>query len=226
MTTTTHRPVPVPAARIVRIKYATEAIGTFVLMFTVGTTVLTGSALAPFAIGAALMAMIYAGGHISGGHYNPAVTIAVLVRGRITISEALGYIAAQIAGGLAAAAVVHMCVTATPARPSTPSGHAMTAAIIAEFVFTFILCFVVLNVATSKDHPSNSFYGLAIGFTVAAGAVAVGGISGAVFNPAVGIAGATLGMMTGTVAVIFLIGQLLAGVVAGIAFRVLNPTDK
>ena len=226
MTTTTHRPVPVPAARVVRLKYAAEAIGTFVLMFTVGTTVLTGSTLAPFAIGAALMAMIYAGGHISGGHYNPAVTIAVLVRGRITISEALGYIAAQIAGGLVAAAVVHLCVTATPAHPSTPSGHAMTAAIIAEFIFTFILCFVVLNVATSKDHPSNSFYGLAIGFTVAAGAVAVGGISGAVFNPAVGIAGATLGMLTGTVAVIFLIGQLLAGAIAGIAFRVLNPTDK
>ena len=172
------------------------------------------------------MAMIYAGGHISGGHYNPAVTIAVLVRGRIAIAEAIGYIAAQIGGGLVAAALVHLCVTVAPAQASTPSGHAMTAAIVAEFVFTFILCFVVLNVATSKDHPNNSFYGLAIGFTVAAGAVAVGGISGAVFNPAVGIAGATLGMLTGTVAVVFLIGQLLAGVVAAVAFRLLNPTDR
>jgi aquaporin Z len=102
----------------------------------------------------------------------------------------------------------------------------MTAAVLAEFVFTFVLCFVVLNVATSKDHPDNSFYGLAIGFTVAAGAVAVGPISGAVFNPAVGLAGTTLGMLTGTTAVIYLIGQALAGVAAGIAFRVLNPEDK
>lgn len=226
MTTTTERPVSAPASRVVRAKYATEAIGTFVLMFTVGAAVLSGSALAPLAIGAALMAMVYAGGHVSGGHYNPAVTIAVLVRGRITISEAIGYIAAQIGGGLLAAALVHLCVSVAPAQASTPSGHAMTAAIVAEFVFTFILCFVVLNVATSKDHPNNSFYGLAIGFTVAAGAVAVGPISGAVFNPAVGIAGATLGMLTGTVAIIFLIGQLVAGVVAGIAFRMLNPTDK
>jgi aquaporin Z len=233
MTTTTHTPVtaqtidtPARASRGVSRKYATEALGTFVLMFTVGTSVLSGSALAPFAIGAALMAMVYAGGHISGGHYNPAVTMAVLVRGRIGISEALGYFAAQVSGGLVAAALVHMCVSVEPAQPSTPSGHAMTAAIVAEFVFTFVLCFVVLNVATSKDHPTNSFYGLAIGFTVAAGAVAVGPISGAVFNPAVGIAGATIGMLTGTVAGIYLIAQLLAAVGAGIAFRVLNPTDK
>ena len=226
MTTTTHRPVPAPASTTVRTKYATEAIGTFVLMFTVGATVLSGSAMAPFAIGAALMAMIYAGGHISGGHYNPAVTFAVLVRGRIGISDAIRYIAAQIGGGLVAAALIHLCVAVTPAPASTPSGHAMAAAIIAEIVFTFILCFVVLNVATSKDHPSNSFYGLAIGFTVAAGAVAVGPISGAVFNPAVGIAGATLGMLTGTMAIIFLIGQMIAGAVAGIAFRKLNPTDN
>lgn len=225
MTTTTHRPVSVPASTNVR-KYATEAIGTFVLMFTVGTTVLSGSALAPFAIGAALMAMIYAGGHISGAHYNPAVTVAVLVRGRMGIAESIRYIGAQIGGGLVAAAMIHLCVTVNPAPAATPTGHAMTAAVVAEIVFTFILCFVVLNVATSKDHPNNSFYGLAIGFTVAAGAVAVGPISGAVFNPAVGIAGASLGMLTGAVAIIFLIAQMIAGAVAGIAFRTLNPADK
>ena len=219
MTTTTHTPVKVHTAT----RYATEALGTFVLMFTVGATVLSGSALAPVAIGAVLMAMIYAGGHISGAHYNPAVTIAVLVRGRITVAEALSYVAAQLGGGLVAAAAVRLCVSAPTAAPA---GHAMTPTVIAEFVFTFVLCFVVLNVATSKDHPDNSFYGLAIGFTVAAGAVAVGPISGAVFNPAVGIAGATLGMLTGTTAVIYLIGQALAGVAAGIAFRVLNPGDK
>lgn len=203
-------------------KYATEAVGTFVLMFTVGATVLGGSTLAPFAIGAALMAMIYAGGHISGAHYNPAVTIAVLVRGRITAAEAAGYIVAQIVGGLVAAAVVRLLV----ARPSAPAGNPTIAGVVAELIFTAVLCFVVLNVATSKDHPDNSFYGLAIGFTVGAGAVAVGPISGAVFNPAVGIAGASIGMLGGTTAVVFLIVQGIAGVAAGLAFRALNPTDK
>ena len=114
MTTTTHTPVKVHTAT----RYATEALGTFVLMFTVGATVLSGSALAPVAIGAALMAMIYAGGHISGAHYNPAVTIAVLVRGRITVAEALGYVAAQLGGGLVAAAAVRLCVS--PPRPRRP----------------------------------------------------------------------------------------------------------
>lgn len=221
MTTTTH--TPVTTSRSTYAKYATEAIGTFVLMFTVGASVLSGSVLAPIAIGAVLMAMVYAGGHISGGHYNPAVTVAVLVRGRITATEALGYIAAQVGGGIAGAAVVHLCSPTMPAPPASPH---MTAAVVAELVFTFVLCFVVLNVATSKDHPDNSFYGLAIGFTVAAGAVAVGGISGAVFNPAVGIAGAAIGLLTVGTALIFLIVQTVAGAAAGIAFRVLNPDDK
>ena len=113
MTTTTHTPVKVHTAT----RYATEALGTFVLMFTVGATVLSGSALAPVAIGAALMAMIYAGGRLRRA-LQPAVTIAVLVRGRITVSEALGYFAAQLGGGLAAAAAVRLCVS--PPRPRRP----------------------------------------------------------------------------------------------------------
>lgn len=228
MTTFTHSPAPIQtAARSgARIKYATEALGTFVLMFTVAAAVLGSSPLAPIAIGAVLMAIVYAGGHISGGHYNPAVTVAVLVRGRITITEAAGYIAAQIAGGLLAAIVATVCLAHPATPPVTPSGHAMAAAVIAELVFTFVLCFVVLNVATSKDHRDNSFYGLAIGFTVAGGAIAVGGVSGAVFNPAVGIAGATISMVTGTVAGVYLVAQLVAAVAAGLAFRALNPGDK
>lgn len=209
-----------------RAKYVTETIGTFVLVFTIGASSLAGSPIAPVAIGAALMAMIYAGGHISGAHYNPAVTLAVLVRGRITAREAVGYVAAQIVGGLVAAAAVTAVVPAGPAHPLALSGHAMVAAAVAELVFTFVLCFVVLNVATSKDHPSNSFYGLAIGFTVAAGAVAVGAISGGVFNPAVGIAGLGIGMFTGPAVFVYLVVQLIAAAAAGIAFRFLNPDDK
>ena len=221
MTTTTH--IPVIVTRATATRYAMEAIGTFVLMFTVAATVLSGSALAPVAIGAALMAMVYAGGHISGAHYNPAVTVAVLVRGRIAAAEAAGYLAAQFLGGLAAAAVVQLLVRT---QPPTPAGSPTIAAVVAELIFTAVLSFVVLNVATSKDHPDNSFYGLAIGFTVAAGAVAVGPISGAVFNPAVGVAGGVIGMLSGTTAVVFLIVQLLAGAAAGLAFRALNPDDK
>jgi aquaporin Z len=209
-----------------RAKYVTEALGTFVLVFTVGASSLGGSALAPVAIGAALMAMIYAGGHISGAHYNPAVTLAVLVRGRITAREAVGYFVSQIVGGLVAAAAVTGVMPSGPAHALTLSGHAMVVAAVAELVFTFVLCFVVLNVATSKDHPNNSFYGLAIGFTVTAGAVAVGAMSGGVFNPAVGIAGLGIGMFTGPVVFVYLVVQLLAAVAAGTAFRFLNPDDK
>ncbi len=206
--------------------YVTEALGTFVLVFTVGAASLSGSPTAPVAIGAALMAMVYAGGHISGAHYNPAVTIAVLVRGRIGARQAFGFLAAQIVGGLIATMAVSAVVPTRSAHPLALSGHALLAAAIAELIVTFVLCFVVLNVATSKDHPNNSFYGLAIGFTVAAGAVAVGGISGGVFNPAVGIAGVVGGMFTGPVVVAYLVVQVAAAVGAGKVFRFLNPADK
>jgi aquaporin Z len=159
-------------------KYAVEAIGTFFLVFTIGASVRSGSSLAPLAIGAVLMVMIYAGGHISGGHYNPAVTLAVLVRRRIELRDAIGYWIVQVGAGLLAAEAVR-AVRPGHVNPLTLSEPAVVAAFVAELLFTFALCYVVLNVATSKDHPDNSFYGLAIGFTVLAGAVAVGGISGA-----------------------------------------------
>jgi len=175
-------------------KYAVELIGTFFLVFTIATSVLSGSALAPLAIGAALMVMVYAGGHISGGHYNPAVTIAALVRGRIRLPDAVGYWVAQLVGGLLAAAIARWVVHPAQVKTPTLSGHTLIAAFVVELLFTFALCYVVLNVATSKSHPNNSFYGLAIGFTVLTGAIAVGGISGGAFNPAVAVAGAAIGL--------------------------------
>jgi len=108
----------------------------------------------------------------------------------------------------------------------TLSGHAVIAAFVAELLVTFALCYVVLNVATSKDHPGNSFYGLAIGFTVAAGAVAVGGISGGTFNPAVAIAGVAMGMFSGSMIAMFFVAQAVAAVAARLAFRAFNPADK
>ncbi|HKP41736.1 MIP/aquaporin family protein [Mycobacterium sp.] len=214
-----------PVAHPTAMKYAVEMIGTLFLVFTIGASVRSGNPLAPLAIGAILMAMVYAGGHVSGAHYNPAVTLSVLVRRRIEVREAVGYWVAQLIGGLLGAALVS-AVAPAQTSPMALSGHAVIAAFIAELLVTFALCYVVLNVATSKDHPANSFYGLAIGFTVAAGAVAVGGISGGAFNPAVAIAGVAMGMFSGSMISMFFAAQAIGAVAAGLAFRVLNPADN
>jgi aquaporin Z len=216
---------PAAPARAGR-KYAVELIGTFFLVFTVGATVIAGSALAPLAIGAVLMVMIYAGGHISGGHYNPAVTVAALVRGRIGLGDAAGYWVAQLAGGLIAALAVGGVLHRAQVRATGLSGHTLAAALVVELLFTFALCYVVLNVATSRDHPDNSFYGLAIGFTVVAGAFAVGGISGAAFNPAVALGGAALGLFAWSTLWLYAVVQIVGGAAAGLAFLALNPGDR
>jgi aquaporin Z len=213
----------------VGVRYAVEAIGTFFLVFTVGAAVASGSPLAPLAIGAVLMVMVYAGGHLSGGHYNPAVTLAVLVRGRIKLRDAAAYWLVQLGAGLLAALVVRDILDPVQlARHATMtlSGHGVVAAFVAEMLFTFALCYVVLNVATSKSHPDNSFYGLAIGFTVAAGAIAVGAISGGAFNPAVTLGGAVMGMFAWPTLWVYMVAQILAGLAAGITFLVMNPDDK
>jgi aquaporin Z len=207
-------------------KYAVEAIGTFFLTFVVAVSALSGSVFTPLAAGATLMVMIYAGGHISGGHYNPAVTLAVLVRGRIGIVDAVGYWIAQVVGGVVAAVIARAVVNPAAVRTLTLTGHTESAAAVVELLITFALCYVVLNVATSKDQPGNGFFGLAIGFTVAAGAFAVGGISGGLFNPAVTIGGATAGLFAWSTIWVYLLVQLGAGVAAGLAFRALNPSDK
>jgi aquaporin Z len=207
-------------------KYVVELIGTFFLVFTVGATTLISGTLAPLAVGAALMVMVYAGGHISGGHYNPAVTMAALVRGRIDPVDAVGYWVSQLVAGVLAALVVRGVIAPAHVTARTLSGHALVAALVAELLFTFALCYVVLNVATSRDHPDNSFYGMAIGFTVIAGAVAVGGISGAAFNPAVALGAATMGAFAWSTLWVYLVAEVVAGVLAGLAFRALNPADK
>jgi aquaporin Z len=213
----------------VGVKYAVEAIGTFFLVFTVGAAVGSGSPFAPLGIGAVLMVMIYAGGHLSGGHYNPAVTMAVLIRRRIGLRDAVGYWVVQLGAGLLAAVVVRTVVDPTrmaTAAAMTLTGRTLLAAFVVELLFTFALCYVVLNVATSKDHPDNSFYGLAIGFTVVAGAFAVGAISGGAFNPAVSLGAAVMGMFAWPTLWIYMVAQVLAGIAAGVTFLALNPDDK
>ena len=207
-------------------KYAVEVIGTFFLVFTVAACGFSHSTFTPLAAGAALMVMVYAGGHISGGHYNPAVTMAALWRHRIGLSDAVGYWVAQFAAGVVAAAVARAVVNPAAVTTLRPSGHALAATAVVELLFTFALCYVVLNVATSKDQLGNSFFGLAIGFTVLAGAFAVGGISGGAFNPAVTLGAATGGLFAWSTLWVYLVVQAVAGVAAGLTFRALNPGDK
>jgi aquaporin Z len=205
-------------------RYVMEFIGTFFLVLTIVLAVRT-TELAPLAIGAVLTAMIFAGGHISGAHYNPAVTLAVFLRGKLETKDVLPYMGAQVAGALAAALLSFVAFD----RRSTPAldltGRELVAAFLVELLFTFALAFVILNVATSKSHPNNSFYGLAIGFTVMAGSFAVGSISGGAFNPAVGIALTVVGLAPWAMLLIYLPATLLGGAGAAYAFRYLNADD-
>ncbi len=169
-------------------KYLVEFIGAFFLILTVGCTAsLRGDGLmAPIAIGSALMIMVYAGGHISGGHYNPAVSLAAYMRGVISGQRCITYMIAQVLGGVAAAFIVNM-LSDGPSAPS-PLGYYFPVLILAEFLFTFALCYVVLLTATDEEVEGNSYYGLAIGFTVLTGAFAVGGsVCLGAFNPAVAL---------------------------------------
>lgn len=209
-------------------KYLTEFIGTFFLVLTIGCSVIGGASLPPLAIGAALMAMIYAGGHISGGHYNPAVTLAVTMRGRCSPADVGPYIGAQILGAALAAFTTKFLMPAAKLAEVKAMDLSQTIpqALLAEFLYTFALCYVVLNVATAKGTANNSFYGLAIGFTVLAGAFSVGGISGGAFNPAVAVGISLMGLASWANIWIYLVGNFAAAVVAATIFKFNNPADK
>ncbi len=166
-------------------RYVTEFVGTFFLVLTTGLVVLSGTPMAPIAIGSVLMAMVYMGGHISGAHYNPAVSVAILIRGKMKSRDLLPYVLAQISGAILASLAVLLILGDTFAPAPDPEAG-LLAVLLSEALFTFALSLVVLNVATDDATAGNSYYGLAIGFTVLVGAFAVGGISGGVFNPAVG----------------------------------------
>lgn len=206
-------------------KYLVEFVGTFFLMTTIGSVVLPpndAGALAPLAIGAVLMVMIFAGGHVSGGHYNPAVTFAVFLRGRCGASDVAGYIVAQCAGAALAVAAVSLL----KGNPTVNAIQIATMpALVAEFLYTFALCSVVLNVATSRGTSGNSFYGLAIGFTVLAGAYAVGPVSGGAFNPAVALGATLIGLFELGNLWVYLVAHFAAAAAAAGFFKFVNPED-
>lgn len=203
-------------------KYLTEFIGTFLFVFAVLGIVASGAKTVPTAlgVGSALMVAVFASGHVSGGHVNPSVSIAAWLRGALPVSDLVPYIVAQLLGAAAAFGTGfglwhHKYCEAT----ALDLGGNVWPAFLAELVFTFALCYVVLHTATSKDIDGNSFYGLAIGFTVTAGVVAVGAISGASFNPAV-----TLGLMLGgffswKFLWVYLTAEIVGAVAAAVAYK-------
>ncbi|HEV2842985.1 MAG TPA: aquaporin [Chthoniobacterales bacterium] len=203
-------------------KYIAEFIGTFFLVLTIGCTVIgAGSGvIAPLAIGAALMVMIYAGGHISGAHYNPAVTIGVFIRGKVKAGDVVPYILAQLAGAALATVVVKCFRDGVDVTPIVLQAGP---ALLAEFLFTFALVYVVLNAATAEGTSGNSFYGLAIGMTVMTGAFAVGSISGGAFNPAVALGICLLGLSSWENIWIYLVANFSAAIVAAVIFKLINP---
>jgi len=205
-------------------KYLVEFIGTFFLVLTIGCTVIEKGAgpFAPLAIGAALMVMVFAGGHISGGHYNPAVTLGVWMRGKCDIRDVAPYIISQVAGAVLAAFVVRFFKAGSPISPGSLS---TLPALLAEFLFTFALVYVVLNVATAKGTSGNSFYGLAIGMTVMTGAFSVGNISGGAFNPAVAVGVTVMGLSAWPNIWIFLVADFLGGAVAALVFKGVASTE-
>jgi aquaporin Z len=172
--------------------------------------------------------MIFAGGHVSGGHFNPAVTLGVWLRGKCPAADVGPYMIAQVGGSLVASMAVKALKTGLVAKAAALGG-AMTPevgpALLAEFLFTFALVWVVLNTATAKGTSGNSFYGLAIGFTVLAGAYAVGGVSGGAFNPAVAVGICTMGIVTWTSLWVYLVANFAGAAVAALAYRVVNGTD-
>ena len=205
-------------------KYLVEFIGTFFLILTVVLTVNNGTgSFAPIAIGGVLMVMIYAGGHISGAHYNPAVTLAVCLRGKCDWSDMPGYIIAQLAGGGAAAMVAALLLgsfSGYSGEMANVGTWNFGIGALSEFLGTFALVWVVLHTATTKSNAGNSHYGLAIGFTVVACAYALGGITGGAFNPAVAVGLVTAKMSVASNLGSYLVGQLAAGALAAVLFGV------
>lgn len=209
-------------------KLLTEFIGTFFLVITIGLTVVAGSPFAPLAIGCALMVMVYMGGHVSGAHYNPAVSLGIFLRGRMEAKDLIPYWVAQIAGASVATVMVSVLLGSTFAPAPGPDASTV-AALLAEFLFTFALTLVVLNVATAKATEGNSYYGLAIGFTLLVGVFAVGGVSGGAFNPAVGTGPILVDTLMGGGSMgnlwLYWVGPLAGGAVAATVFKMQNPED-
>ena len=200
-------------------KVITEFIGTFFLVMGAALGEGLGAALA-------LMVMIYAGGHISGAHYNPAVSLAVWIRGKSSLGDMIGYWMSQLAGGILAAVVVANVFEQEGLGTCVIPDEGTIKGLIAEIVGTFALAYVVLNVATAKGTAGNSFYGIAIAGTVLAMASTIGKFSGGAYNPAVAIGLSIQKSFCWSQIWIYLVGAFAGAALAAIVFNMNNPEDK
>ena len=220
----------IPACPVLASKLFAEFIGTGLLAFTIAVAAGQGTALAGVGIGATLMTAIYAGGHLSGAHYNPAVTLAILIRGKIKAVEAGAYVVAQICGALTGGLIGMVALKGDIpiGAPEIATGVGIGSAFVAELVLTFALCHTVLNVATTTAQANNSYYGLAIGFTVLSGAISVGGISGGCFNPAIKMLSFLRAIRSGSIgggAWVHFVAPLVGGALSGTVFVILQPDE-
>lgn len=212
-------------------KYLIEALGTFFLVFTIGCCATIGSNVF-FAAAAILAAFIYAGAPISGAHYNPAVTLGVWLRRRLDTAQVVPYVLSQLGGAVIAALLIRLLIGHLPIveqilrhKLQNPLLFASHHVLIVEFLFTFALVFVVLQVATSKTTRGNSYYGFAIGLTLLAGILSVGTISGAAFNPAVALGVVLMGLSPWSTLWIYIVSNFAGGAIAAYVFNYLNPDD-
>jgi len=207
-------------------RLVSEFLGTYMLVLTVGLNVLGGSTAGAFSIAAALMSMIFALGNCSGAHFNPAVTMAIIARGKCLVADGLEYMLVQIIAGVCAAFTYALVMNGKTFQLN-PGTYRWDQVVIAEFMFTFVLAFVVLSVATTKNSLSQ-FFGLAIGMCVTVGGCAIGKISGGSLNPAVSIGISSshlIGGGGGWPCIVYTIVELSAGAFAALIFKLTQPSE-
>lgn len=206
-------------------KYIVEFVGTFLFLLVIGLCAIEpggAGAMAPLAIGTILMVMVYAGGYISGGHYNPAVTLGVWMRGKCDGKDVPFYMIAQVLGAALGSFLAVKLRSPELVTAATP--HVLSA-LVAELIFTFALAYVVLHTATSKQTAGNSYYGLAIGFTLMTAAYSIGGISGCAINPAVAVGLTVMGLSKLANLWIFLVANFAGGALAAVLFKLVNSEE-
>jgi aquaporin Z len=209
-------------------KYITEFIGTFFWSLTLVLAANNGAGnMAPLAVGAALMVMVYAGEHISGGHYNPAMTLALLMRNRVDRGDAIYYIVAQILAALVAAMIAVFLLNCQGNVGIRPVQHDLLCCVLAEFLGTFALVYVALNVHHGgHDKERSPLQGLSVGFALTAMMYGLGGISGGAFNPAVAMSMMVADMADWGEWWIYLIGSVLGAAAAATVFAALTERDS
>ena len=201
-------------------KCLVEFIGAFFLIFTIGCSYFPNGrgAFPPLAIGFVLMVLVYMGGHVSGGHYNPAVSFAAAIRGALKWKDFVPYMLAQFLGGGLAAFLVTYIVAIPPYSNETQ--YSILPMMICEFLFTFLLCYTVLQTATSKKNAGNSYYGLAIGSVLLVALLATIGTCYGAFNPAVALGLILMGLAQIKLTLWTVLANFLAGAAAAGIYKI------